>query len=61
MTTRARTLINQARTAATAGEGQAATLLAQAVLRQARVARALHLAATPRTIQPTDRTEAEQR
>ena len=61
MTIRARTLINQARTAAAAGEGQAATLLAEAVLRQARVARAMHLAATPRTIHPTERIEADQR
>ena len=61
MTTRARTLINQARTAAATGAGQSSTLLAQAVIRQARIARALHLAATQSHRQTADRIESGQR
>ena len=61
MTTRARTLIKQARTAADTGAGHPSTLLAQAVLRQARIARALHLAAVQSNRPSTDRIEGEQR
>ena len=61
MTTRARTLIKQARTAADTGAGQPATLLAQAVLRQARIARALHLAEAQSNRTSTERIEGGQR
>ncbi len=61
MTTRARTLITEARIAANSGEEQCSTLLAQAVLRQARIARALHMAAAAQHTRPADRIEADQR
>jgi hypothetical protein len=61
MTTRARTLITEARIAADTGEGHPSTLLAQAVLRQARIARALHLAAAAQHARPSTRIEADQR
>ena len=61
MTSRARTLINEARIAADTGQGHPSTLLAQAVLRQARIARALHLAASAGHTRPSDRIEANQR
>ncbi|MCH2148362.1 MAG: hypothetical protein MK095_02900 [Phycisphaerales bacterium] len=52
MTTRARMLIKQARSAAAAGHGHSGTCLAQAIRRQAKVAQAMHAAeaATRRTV-----------
>ena len=44
MTTRARMLIKEARSATAAGHGSSGTCLAQAIRRQARVAQAIHIA-----------------
>ena len=63
MTTRARMLIQEARSAAAAGNGSSGTCLAQAIRRQARVAQAMHAAqvARRRGMEPESHNQEGQR